>query len=94
MAKKYRTKHDKMINSIIKEFGQLNAHDMVYAEELLIYSKMQKKLQKCLNKELKATIIDQKEVSTIIKNIVAMNNLITDRMNYFQSDKELDFSIQ
>ena len=49
MAKKYRTKHDKMINSIIEEFGQLNAHDMVYAEELLIYSKMQKKLKKCLN---------------------------------------------
>ena len=93
MSKKYRTKHDKMINDVIEEFGELDAHGIVYAEELLVYSKIQKKLQKCLNKELKATIIDQKEVSTIIKNIVAMNNLITDRMNYFQSDKELDFNI-
>lgn len=82
-----KNKIDRIILDIINS-KDLDLHGEFYAIQLRDLAQNYRKLQLQLNKELNASLIDQKEVSTIIKNMVALNGLITDRLNYFDVEDE------
>lgn len=88
---KKRTKIDQMYFNIISQKDSLSPTEQFYVYQLKHLMNNYKKLQTSLNKELKGTCLDQKEVGTIIKNITQINSMIINILNLFDTTEEQEW---
>lgn len=88
--KKRMSKIEQMYFNIVSQ-KNLSSTEEFYAYQLKNLMNNYKKLQTSLNKELKGTCLDQKEIGTIIKNITQINSMIINILNLFDTEEKQEW---